>query len=409
MALTDKLTAIADAIRAKTGKSDVLTLDQMPLEIEGITGGGSGDAVVWFVTFIGADGLPLWRMPVLDGDDCKDPITHGDISTPTKESTASQVFTYNGWALTEVGVADANALKAVTEDKTVYAAFAESVRTYTVRFFDGETLLATRQVAYGGTATYDATKDNYMHLGWNPEPTNVTEDMDCYAIWMESYSFADASWEYIAQMSESGNASKVFSIGDKKTIEIGTNTVTLIIADFNYDVLASDDTKTAGMTIITDTQYGSYMSFSSLTNVTSYNSTNSLKTRITEAYNNMPSDLQAVIKPVVKLSAYKGSTSSYNTKATYSVWPLSVGEVCTSEAYADCTLDERRQDRRYAIFETPSLLDSSWATTQGRGTWTRSRSLTQTDYWCYFYGKDPTVVSVGYRTNSNYVRFGFCI
>ena len=37
MALTDKLTAIGDAIREKTGKSDLLTLDQMPTEIRSIT------------------------------------------------------------------------------------------------------------------------------------------------------------------------------------------------------------------------------------------------------------------------------------------------------------------------------------------------------------------------------------
>ena len=41
MALTDKLTAVADAIRNKTGKTEVMTLDQMPVEIDGInTGGG---------------------------------------------------------------------------------------------------------------------------------------------------------------------------------------------------------------------------------------------------------------------------------------------------------------------------------------------------------------------------------
>ena len=41
MALTDKLTAIADAIRGKTGGTEALTLDQMPTEIAGIeTGGG---------------------------------------------------------------------------------------------------------------------------------------------------------------------------------------------------------------------------------------------------------------------------------------------------------------------------------------------------------------------------------
>ena len=41
MALTDKLTAIANAIRTKTGKTDSLTLEQMPSEIESITGGSS--------------------------------------------------------------------------------------------------------------------------------------------------------------------------------------------------------------------------------------------------------------------------------------------------------------------------------------------------------------------------------
>ena len=40
MALTDKLAAIGDAIRAQTGKEEKLTLDQMPDEIAGISGGG---------------------------------------------------------------------------------------------------------------------------------------------------------------------------------------------------------------------------------------------------------------------------------------------------------------------------------------------------------------------------------
>lgn len=40
MALTDKLTNIADAIRSKTGKTDKLTLEQIPIEIAGIESGG---------------------------------------------------------------------------------------------------------------------------------------------------------------------------------------------------------------------------------------------------------------------------------------------------------------------------------------------------------------------------------
>lgn len=43
MALTDKLTAIADAIRAKTGSTAKLTLEQMPAEIAGISGGDSDE------------------------------------------------------------------------------------------------------------------------------------------------------------------------------------------------------------------------------------------------------------------------------------------------------------------------------------------------------------------------------
>lgn len=46
MALTDKLTAIGDAIRAKTGGTELLTLDEMPTEIASISGGGSEPAVI---------------------------------------------------------------------------------------------------------------------------------------------------------------------------------------------------------------------------------------------------------------------------------------------------------------------------------------------------------------------------
>lgn len=42
MALINKLNAIGDAIREKTGKTELLTLDEMPVEIKSIQGGGEG-------------------------------------------------------------------------------------------------------------------------------------------------------------------------------------------------------------------------------------------------------------------------------------------------------------------------------------------------------------------------------
>lgn len=41
MSLVDMLTAIADAIRGKTGKTEGMTLEQMAVEIEGIKTGGN--------------------------------------------------------------------------------------------------------------------------------------------------------------------------------------------------------------------------------------------------------------------------------------------------------------------------------------------------------------------------------
>lgn len=76
MALTDKLTAIANAIREKTGGTELLTLDQMPTEIAGIeTGGGSSDAVdmgpyryMVVGTYIPAEDISEFNLPGVECD-----------------------------------------------------------------------------------------------------------------------------------------------------------------------------------------------------------------------------------------------------------------------------------------------------------------------------------------------------
>lgn len=55
MALTDKLKAIADAIRGKTGGTESLTLDQMVTEIAGIQSGGGNAAELIFETAFTVD------------------------------------------------------------------------------------------------------------------------------------------------------------------------------------------------------------------------------------------------------------------------------------------------------------------------------------------------------------------
>ena len=56
MALTDKLKAIADAIRSKAGTTDTMTLDQMPDAITNLPSGGSGATEPYIEETIDKDG-----------------------------------------------------------------------------------------------------------------------------------------------------------------------------------------------------------------------------------------------------------------------------------------------------------------------------------------------------------------
>ena len=185
MALTDKLSAIADAIRSKTGKTGQLTLAQMPGEIASITGGGGSAAGCVTVTFMNGN-TELFSRPVYIGDDCPNPITQGHIATtPTKESTAQYDYTYSGWCSADGGTADANILKNITADKTVYAAYTSTSRKYTVTFYDddGTTVLHSQEFNYGATPTYNPTKSGYLLTGWIPALSKVTGAASYTAVW----------------------------------------------------------------------------------------------------------------------------------------------------------------------------------------------------------------------------------
>lgn len=213
---------------------------------EGVDGFGpvtvsveGSSAELRYVTFLSEDGSTEYgRKAVALGDDCADPIARGIFDTPTKESDAQYTYTFYGWATTPNGAADENALKAVTEDRTVYANFASVVQQYTVSFYDGTTLLKTEQVAYGGSSSYVYEKAGYIFDGWSPEPVNVTADMDCYAVLIVDDGMIRDSWETIAAHSADGTASTVYKVGAYKNLDItnasGTvTTVKAVIAGFN--------------------------------------------------------------------------------------------------------------------------------------------------------------------------------
>ena len=183
------LKAIGNAIRRKTGGNAPLDPEtEMPGAIDSITGGGGGSSAdVRYVTFTNPATGETFVKPVAVGDDCVDVVAKGLWAKPTQESTAQYDYAFaNSWSAEPNGTADANILKSITEDKTVYAVFTATVRTYTVTLYDsdGTTILKTEQVAYGSRPSYKPTKTGYTFAGWTPT-TAVTGDTSYVAVWIE--------------------------------------------------------------------------------------------------------------------------------------------------------------------------------------------------------------------------------
>ena len=102
---------------------------------------------------------------------------------PTKESTAQYDYPFEGWSIDGENVVEIGVVG--NESVNYYAVFSEELRYYTVRFLNGNEVLQSSQVAYGGNAIYNGstpTKDGeYAFKGFVPTGENITEDTDCYA------------------------------------------------------------------------------------------------------------------------------------------------------------------------------------------------------------------------------------
>ena len=111
--------------------------------------------------------------------------------SPSHAATAQYNYVFVGWSTARNSdTADINATRNITGNRKVYAAYAKTVRTYTVYFKnDNGTILATvNNVPYGGTATYNGATpvhssepENMEFTGFLPTGENITENTSCIA------------------------------------------------------------------------------------------------------------------------------------------------------------------------------------------------------------------------------------
>jgi hypothetical protein len=270
------------------------------------------------------------------GDTAKRP------TNPTKASSVAEDFSFAGWSLTEGGEVDSNALKNVTEDRTVYAVFTASPRYYTVSFYDDTgTFLTSEKIVYGGSSAYTHEKTGGLFRGWNPEPVNITGDLSCYGTWVYT-NFVTDSWATVKEVAQTHNAANNYALENERDITLqyadGTSeTATVYIDKFNPGEELVDENNavigTAGMRLrIKHPLANSKMQFmpdgfqSAPGNKIGFDVSGVLAYLNDTVIPALPSDLRAVLYGAAKQYTYGSYSTAYNTTGYYKLWLLNKNE-----------------------------------------------------------------------------------
>lgn len=192
-----------------------------------------------------AAGKALYVVKFMNGSDVYDTqiVAHGDDATvpqgtPTKANTAQYEYTFTGWG----------DYTNITANRNVLAQYSQTVRTYTVTFYNGSTLLETvTDVPFGGAATYSGatpahTNPNRTFAGWKPSNANISGDTACYAVFNYYYEYAEIqdSWADILDAIDDGTYQSKYNVGNYKPLDLGPEgVVNMQIVAFEEDELAS--------------------------------------------------------------------------------------------------------------------------------------------------------------------------
>lgn len=196
------------------------------------------------------------------------PVTAGEVTKPTKESTEQYHFHWAGWTtqLDKPTEVELDALHAVTADRIVYPAFEPELRRYQVRFWNEDYLESTVLAWYGSEAIYgldnsgdtdgdgvdDAKEpvkrntsepDKFEFTGWHPKPEYVKGEMDCYAQF-----YIDIGDYYLL-----GNNSIEYELRPENTLAITKYT------EANHNIIAIPEQFIIGTNPVTTVEVGGFM------------------------------------------------------------------------------------------------------------------------------------------------------
>ncbi len=146
---------------------------------------------------------------VIDGTEYQTVVKYGEkpayTGTPTKASTVSTDYKFEGWSESVNGsiVTTFPTSSATLGNKTYYAVFAESARKYTITWLDDDgTQLRAEQVAYGTVPSYGANPTKaataqytYTFDKWSPSVVAVTGDATYKASYTSTTNKYTITWK----------------------------------------------------------------------------------------------------------------------------------------------------------------------------------------------------------------------
>lgn len=216
-------------------------------------------------------------------------------------------------------------------------------------------------------------------------------------------SLANMAWADVGVVAAAGAAASVFSIGATKDVTLTTGEkITLRIEDFNHDDLAAGG-KAPISFMMQDLLATTYNMNSSNTNAGGWSST-AMRSRMATFLSQLPADLRAIIKPVIKKGT-AGSQSTTIQNTTDSLWlpsPKEVGLLTTDAGYSG-------EGTQYPLFVDNASRIKKLSNGAGSANlwWTRGPYTGNSTYFICVYTSGS--YSSSYASDTYGVCLGLCV
>lgn len=223
-------------------------------------------------------------------------------------------------------------------------------------------------------------------------------------------SFADCDWDTIKTLSESGNAASAFKVGDEKQITLTTGeTITMVILGFNHDNLTAGGK--AGITLgMKNALATAYPMNSSATNTGGWKESVMRTTTMETLYGYLPSDVQAVIKAVDKVTARYDLSNALETTSD-KLFLFSHVEVMGTNKYSTTSqISVEGEGSQYEYYKNATIPAPTTGSGQftalsgSTGTFYTSNTSTATGYTNSFGQSKSTSANTYYNYNNAKAR-----